>query len=179
MTDTAVNYGNSLYELSAEENITGLIYRDIEAVAGLLSENPEYIRLLSEPSISKEERLKLIDEAFRGRVHQYSLNFMKLLCEERLLSEFSGCYRQFRHRYNEDHNITEAVVTIAYELSREQRDALRKKLEELSGKEVRLIEKVDKRFIAGIRVEIDGKQFDQTVAGRLNAMNKRISDIIV
>jgi len=179
MTETAVNYGNSLYELSAEENITDTMLEDIEAVADIFSKNPEYIRLLSEPSISKADRIRLIDEAFRGSVHQYLLNFIKVLCEERLLSEFSGCKKQYRKRYNSDHNITEAVVTSAFPLNDEQRAALKDKLEKMSGKEVSLLVKVDDRFIAGIRVEIDGTQFDGTVAGRLSAMNKRISDIIV
>ncbi len=177
MTDTAVNYGNSLYELSAEEGLTDPMLSDIEAVADIFRKNPEYIRLLSEISVSKEERLKLIDDAFRGSVHQYLLNFIKLLCEGRMLSEFYGCARQFRKRYNVDHNITEAVVTTAYALDSARREALRDKLEKMSGKEVRLIEKVDTGFIAGIRVEIDGKQYEGTVTARLDAMKKQITDI--
>jgi len=179
MTDTAVNYGNSLYELSAEENITDVMLEDVEAVASILKENPEYIRLLSEPSIAKAERIKLIDDAFRGNIHQYLLNFIKILCEERALAGFAGCARQFRIRYNKDHNITDAIITSAFPLNDSQREALKNKLEKMSGKEVRIVEKVDNRFIAGIRVEIDGVQYDGTMAGRLDAMSKRITDIIV
>ena len=51
MTETARIYGGSLYDLAAEENLTGEILGQMEQIRTLLRENPEYERLLSEPSI--------------------------------------------------------------------------------------------------------------------------------
>ncbi len=48
----------------------------------IFRENPGYLKLLGEPAIPQEERIKLIDEAFGGQVEPYLLNFLKLLCEE-------------------------------------------------------------------------------------------------
>ena len=64
MTQTARVYGGSLYDLAAEEQLTDNIKQQMADILQLFRENPDYIRLLSEPSIPTEERIGLIDKAF-------------------------------------------------------------------------------------------------------------------
>jgi len=78
MMDTGRLYGDSLYDLAAEEKLTETLMEQLEMVAEVLKENPEYLTLLSEPSVAKAERLSLIDEAFGEQVHPYLLNFFKI-----------------------------------------------------------------------------------------------------
>ena len=66
MTERSRVYGSSLYDLAAEEKLTEPIREQMLAIKQILRENPDYIRLLSEPSIKKAERLGLIDKAFGG-----------------------------------------------------------------------------------------------------------------
>ena len=42
---------------------------------------------------------------FRGQVHLYVLNFLKILCENGTLRELPGCARAYRIRYNAAHGI--------------------------------------------------------------------------
>lgn len=84
MTETARMYGGSLYDLAAEEGLDERILGELDGVTALLNGDAEYLHLLSIPSIPKKERCALLDEAFRGQVHLYVLNFMKLLCEKAL-----------------------------------------------------------------------------------------------
>ena len=101
MTETARIYGGSLYDLAAEENLTGEILGQMEQIRTLLRENPEYERLLSEPSIPQMERNGMIEAAFGGQAQRYLVNFMKLMCEKNLLGEYSGCFEAFKSRYYE------------------------------------------------------------------------------
>lgn len=126
MTKTAKIYGDSLYDLAAEEKLTEEILPQMEQVAVLFKENPDYLTLLSEPSIPKTERVGLLDKAFEGQLSLYLLNFLKLLCESGMLREYRDSCRQFKARYNEDHNIAEAVVTTAVALTEAQAQALKK-----------------------------------------------------
>jgi len=179
MNDTALTYGNGLYELAVSEKLTEEILSDVNAVKLLLKENPDYIKLLNEPSVSKDERKKLLDQAFSGKIQMYLLNFLKILTDNGQMNEFSACADAYRRRYNMDHNISEAIVTSAVKLNDVQINALKEKLEKLTGRTVIILEKVDERYIAGIRVEIDGKQYDGTVSGRLDSIKKKVTDIIV
>ena len=179
MTQTARLYGGSLYDLAVEEKLADTILEQMQEIRDIFRENPDYVKLLSEPSLPKEERIKLIEEAFGGQAERYLVNFIKLLCERGLLGEYAGCCEAFTRRYNAEHGIAEAVVTSAVALSEIQMTALREKLEKISGKKVSLVQKTDPSVLAGLRVELEGKQLDGTVQGRLSGISKKLSEIIV
>ena len=177
MTEHARVYGGSLYDLAAEEQLTEAIKNDMQEIKQIFRDNPDYIRLLSEPSIKKDERTDLIEKAFGDGAQRYLVNFLKILCERGLLNEVEGCFNEFTRRYNADHNISEAIVTSAIELNDQQKAALKAKLEKTSGKTIELVVKVDPSVVAGIKVELEGKQLDGTVTGRLSDISKKLSEI--
>ena len=177
MTEYARVYGGSLYDLAAEEQLTDAIKDELIQIKAIFRENPDYLKLLSEPSIKKEDRTKLIEEAFGGQAERYLVSFMKLLCERGIISELEGCCDEFVRRYNADHNIAEAVVTSAKALNNDQLTALKSKLEKVSGKNINIVQKVDESVLAGIKVELEGKQLDGTVTGRLADLSKKLNEI--
>ncbi len=179
MTTDAGLYGQSLYDLAAQEHLTEELLKELSQVESILKENPEYITLLSEPSIPKKERIGLVDKAFGDAVHPYLLNFMKILLENGLLRGFSSCCSIFRSNYNKDNGIAQAVVTGAVELTAEEAEKLKEKLEQISGRKIDLIRKVDPAVLGGIRVELEGKLYDGTVSGRLGDLRRKVSEIVV
>ncbi|MBR4725955.1 MAG: ATP synthase F1 subunit delta [Lachnospiraceae bacterium] len=179
MTERAGIYGGSLYDLAAEENLTETIKDQLIGLKAIFRENPEYLRLLSEPAIKKAERLDLIDKSLGGSCEKYLINFIKLLCERGLLGEFEGCCDTFVKRYNTDHNIAEAVVTSAVQLNDSQLSALKAKLEARSGKTVTIAQKLDPKVLAGIRVELEGVQLDGTLSGRLSGIGRKLEEVVI
>ncbi|MCC8138563.1 MAG: ATP synthase F1 subunit delta [Clostridiales bacterium] len=179
MTQTARVYGGSLYQLAAEESLTDTIRTQMSEVLDLFRENPDYLALLTEPSIAKEERTGLIETAFGPCAERYLVNFLKLLCEKGILREYAGCCEEYTRRYNSDHNIAEAVVTSAVPLTEEQTAALNDKLEEQTGKTVILTKKVDPSVVAGLRVELEGKQLDGTVQGRMAGISRKLKEVVL
>ncbi len=179
MTSASTVYGQSLYELAKEEGISEEILQEMQTVGTLLKENPKYITLLLEPSIRKKQRLALLDEAFGGQVHQYLLNFLKILVENGVLRSFSSELTAFRELYNRDHGIEQARVTSAVPLSEDQLDALTARLQAMSGKTIELVTKVDPSLIGGMRVELEGKLYDGSVSGRLTELRRKVDQIVL
>jgi len=177
MTETARMYGGSLYDLAAEEGLDARILEDLDGVTAIFKDDPEYLHLLSIPSIPKKERCGLLDEALRGQVHLYVLNFLKILCEKGTLRELPGCARAYRVRYNEAHGILEATATTAVAMTEEQEKSLHEKLEKLTGKTIDLKTKVDAKVLGGIRLDIEGTELDGTVQNRLAALRKDIASV--
>ena len=177
MTEIARMYGGSLYDLAAEEGLETRILDELDEAAKLIRDDPEYLRLLSTPSIPKKERCALLDEAFRGQVHLYVLNFLKILCEKGTLRELSGCARAYRIRYNQAHGILEATAISAVPLTEPQRAALHTKLESLTGKTIDLKTKVDAKVLGGIRLDIEGTELDGTVQNRLASLRRDIAAV--
>lgn len=179
MTQTARLYGGSLYELAAEEKLTDTMMEQMLEIRKIFRENPDYIRLLSEPSIPKKERTGLVEEAFGAQAERYLVNFIKLLCERNILMEYAGCCEEFVRRYNADHNIAEAVVTSAVSLSGDQMKALKEKLEKISGKKISLTQRRDASVVAGLRVELEGKLLDGTVRSRLSGISRKMKETVL
>ena len=163
MTEIARMYGGSLYDLAAEEGLETRILGELEEVNALFKANPDYLHLLSIPSIPKKERCALLDEAFRGKVHLYVLNFVKILCEKGTLRELPGCARAFRVKYNQAHGILEATAVTAVPMSADQTARLHEKLEAVTGKTIDLRTKVDAAVLGG-EIPIAGAAGDQQAA---------------
>ena len=179
MTETAKIYGSCLYDLAQEESLTEVLMQELTEVRSLFRENPDYEKLLGEPSVPKKERVRLIEEAFGEHIERYLVNFLKILSERGIISEFGGCCEEYIRRYRADHNIAEAVVYTAVPLSEQQRTALKERLEKMSGKEIIMTEKIRRSLIAGVRVELEGKQLDGSLQGRLAGISRKLEEAII
>ena len=175
MTETARMYGGSLYDLAAEEGLEARILGELDEAVALFKANPDYLHLLSTPSIPKRERCGLLDEALRDQVHLYVLNFLKILCEKGTLRELSGCARAYRVRYNQAHGILEATATTAVAMTEQQAKSLHEKLEKVTGRHIDLNTKVEPAVLGGIRLDIEGTELDGTVRSRLAGLRSSIA----
>lgn len=174
MTDLSREYGDGLYALCAEEGIAKEVLEQLQALKACFDEQPDFCRLLSNMSLSKQERVGIVDRTLRGQVHPYVLNFLKILCERGALHAFSGCEQAYREQYNRDHGVTEACVTTSAPLTEEQRRKLLIKLCSMTGHQISLREKVDPRLIGGVLLEMDGKRYDNTLRHRLQSIHQAL-----
>lgn len=179
MTRTAKTYGGALYDLAKEERLESVLLDDLRLITTIFKEQPDYLRLLCTPSISKEERRGLIDEAWRGQVHPYALNFMKLLCDNGTLHEFSGCAEAYRRRYNEANGILEVRAVTATAMGDALREKLQKKLESVTGKQIELSTRIDADLLGGVRLELPDRQLDGTVAHHLDQIQRTLRNTVI
>lgn len=178
-TRTAKTYGGALYDLAKEEHLGDALLQDLALVRAVLKDEPNYMRLLCTPSVSKQERRALLDEAWRDRVHPYVLNFMKLLCDNGTLRELPGCADEYRRRYNADHDILEVCAVTAVALRPELQDKLRERLEKLTGKRIELSSRVEEGVIGGVLLELPDRQLDGTVACHLEEVQRLLRNTVL
>ena len=132
MTQIGTTYAQGLYALAQEESLTDEILSQLDVLEKTVGADQNYLKLLSTPALSKDERRELIDQAFRDKVHIYVLNFMKLLTEKGYIRHFSECCRAYRQLYNEEHGILPVRAVSAVAMSQQQLARLQEKLEQVS-----------------------------------------------
>ena len=176
MTEFGREYGDGLYALCAEEKITDDVLAQLAQLKAVFRQNPDFIRLLSNMSIPKTERVQVADQALQGQVHPYVLNFVKLLVERGAVYEFDSCESAYRESYQADHRISEANVTTAKPLTDEQRRRLIEKLRRMTGKEIQLKETTDPSVLGGVLLEMDGRRYDNTNRHRLIDIRQAIKE---
>ena len=167
MRQTDREYAEALFSLCVEEDMCETALADMRTVRELILENPEYSLLLASPAIPLSERLSAIDEAFLGKICDYCVYFLKLLCEKGRISVLLDAIGEFEDLCTAYQGKTEALITSAVELSEEQKAALLEKLEKANKKIIVPIYKVDPAIMGGILVEMDGRVYDGTLKSRL------------
>jgi len=125
MTQVGSVYGEALYELACGENQQDEILEQLKALNESFRLSPEFIKLLGSHAISKQERCKVLDDSFRGKINQYVLNFLKILTEKGYMHHFPHCCESYEKHYNEDHNILSVKAVTAVPLSEKQAQAHR------------------------------------------------------
>ena len=179
MTQTANVYAQALYTLAQEEGLCDQILEELNALEDILRQEPAYMQLLSAANISKEERCKILDESFRGKVQPYVLNFMKLLTEKGYIRQFPNCCKAYAAQYDLDHSILPVQVVSAVALTEAQQEKLTQKLVAITGKTIRLTNTVDPACIGGLRLDYDGKRVDGTVQNRLDSIGKLLKNTVL
>ena len=179
MTEVGSVYGESLYELAKEENLTKLIGEQAAVLQQSLQQEPDFIRLLSSPNLTKAERCQVLDDSFRDRIHRYLLNFLKILTEKGYMRYFSDCCDAFMAHYDQDNGILRVNAVSAVELSDQQKDKLKAKLSGITGKEIALRTRIDPRVLGGIRLDYDGQRLDDTVSHRLDAIRSVLNKTVL
>lgn len=179
MTQIGMVYGQALYALAKEENLSDVVLEELKALSAGFSQEPDFLRLLSAPNLPKEERCRIVDSSFRGKVQPYVLNFLKLLTEKGYTRHFSECVDAYRDQYNQDHGILPVKAVTAVPLTPEQTEKLTVKLAKITGKSIELINQVDPGCLGGVRLDYDGKRVEDTVAHRLEAIRSMLKNTVL
>ena len=174
MSEISKEYAKALFMLAAENNHEERYGKALDFLADIFLENPQYIQFLSHPGISLEERFDALEKAFSGALPTEVLSFVKLLCEKNDIKQFDQCVTEYKNMLSEIKQSSNAKVTSAIELTENEKEALIKKLETISGHSVTLTCCVDESILGGLIVEMDGKMVDASMKGHL----KDVKDVM-
>ena len=179
MTQIGNVYGESLYELAKEENLTAEIIGQLKVLKDCFAKEPAFVTLLSTPSLTKAERCQILDDSFRGTVHPYVLNFLKILTEKGSMRYFSDCCDSFAALYNQDNGILPVTAVTAVALSSAQAEKLTEKLAKITGKHIELSNRIDPSCLGGVRLDYDGQRLDDTVSHRMATIRDMLKNTVL
>ena len=179
MTEVGNVYGLSLYQLAKDEALAKTIGEELSVLQEAFQAEPNFIRLLCSPNLTKAERCQILDDSFRGTVHPYVLNFLKILTEKGYMRYFSDCCDSFAALYNQDNGILPVTAVTAVALSNAQAEKLTKKLAEITGKHVELINRIDPSCLGGVRLDYDGQRLDDTVSHRMATIRDMLKNTVL
>ena len=179
MTEVGSVYGEALYSLAREEGLSQVILEQLKTLDNCFAQEPAFIRLLGTPNLSKDERCRILDDSFRGKLQPYVLNFLKILTEKGYMRHFSSCVESFRDLYNQDNGILPVTAVTAVAMTDAQKAKLTEKLSKITGKHIDLTNKLDASVLGGMRLDYDGKRVDDTVSHRLDAVRGMLKNTVL
>ena len=179
MTEVGSVYGESLYELAKDESLGKIIGQQLAVLQESFRQEPDFVRLLSSPNLTKAERCQILDDSFRGKVEPYVLNFLKILTEKGYMRYFSDCCDAYTQRFDLDNGILRVDAVSAVALTDAQKDKLTQKLSRITGKEILLRNRINPAVLGGVRLDYDGQRLDDTVSHRMDAIRDLLSKTVL
>ena len=171
-------YGYALFTLCLEGGSEGAMLEDIRSADKVLTDNPDYLKLMDTPALPKEEKLRLIDEAFGG-LSADLVSLIKILAGKRSLYSYREVFDSFYSAYDEARGIERVEALTAVEMTDGQIEKLAEKLHALTGKTVIVKNTVKPDILGGVILRYSGIQLDGSVKSRLDAFSERLKNIVI
>lgn len=171
-------YALSLYEVAQSEGLVDQLFDELETVSRLFGEYPDYLKILTTPSIPFSEKKDVIGQVFAGRFHPYIVNFLMLLTERMRIGAIGEMAAAYKQLHDHAAGICEVTAVTAVPLSDALSEKLKEKMTSVTGKQIRLKNKVDPKLIGGVLVRIENNQIDDTIRHRLDELARQLTHTI-
>lgn len=170
----AKRYARALFNVAKQSNVIESVESDLNAIANLVENHPDFRGFLASPRISRDEKIGIAERLFSDRVTALTMNMLRLMLVKRRENEFSGVREEFVILRRSEGNILYASVVSAAELDEATKNALVAKLEQKAGKKVEADFRVDPNLIGGVKVALGNYVLDGSVRGSLNRLRDRL-----
>lgn len=171
-------YGEALFELAMEENRGEEFLKEVETVRTILRENPEFDKLMLHPGVPREDKLKLVEQIFKGRASDEMTGFLEIVIRKERYKDLQSIFQYFIDQMKEEKRIGIAWVTTAVPLDQKQKDAVKNRL--LATTSYRTMEmhyQVEPEIIGGMVIRIKDRVVDSSIRTKLNDLTKQLLKI--
>ena len=174
----AGTYGDALFELAVEQNLTDSVMQEIDFLQTVLKENSDFEKILMHPEIPKQKKLQLIENVFKGRISDALTGFLRIVVTKGRYENLPDIFAYFIARVKEYKKIGIAQVVSAIPLRDEQKQKIEQKLLETTHYETMEIDdKVEESSIGGLMIRIGDRVVDSTIRSKLSALTGSLMKI--
>lgn len=171
-------YGEALFQLALENGELDVIYEEILVAYDALKENKDFVKFLNHPKISKENKIKTVEEIFKGRFHDTTVGFLVIIVEKGRYNKILSIFQYFIHTVREYKKIGTAYVASATELTKDQKEKIEKKLLETTEYvSIDMNYTVDPSLLGGFVIRIGDRVVDSSLRLRLDLLKKDLLKI--
>lgn len=169
-------YGEALFEIAMESGDMEVIREELLVVKQAFLEQEDLCKILNHPKVVKEEKVALIENIFKGRVHDDVTGLLVLIVKNGRQNDVIGILDYFEHEYKEYRKIGVAKITSAIELSDAQKQAIEQKLLDTTVYEsIEGHYQVDESLIGGLIIRMEDRVVDSSLKTKLMKLSRQLS----
>lgn len=164
-------YGDALFQTAMEEGRLDEFFAQAKTVKEILGEHGELFKLMDEPKIDREEKQKILEAIFGGKIADELTGLFLLLLEKGRFKDTGRVLEYFLLRVKEEKKIGIAKVVSAMELTDGQKTKIEKRLLETTmyvSFEVEYL--VNPSLIGGLTIQIGDRIVDGSIRTKLEKL---------
>ena len=150
------------------------IFNNLNLVKEVISQSKDFVEAMENPAIDTRSRVEIINEIFSNQINEKIINFLKVLITKKRFCELDKIIQAYSNELDEINNIKRVEVLSAVDLTEEQINLLKEKLQNKLQKNVVISQQIDKGIIGGLVIKIDDDIIDNSLKNKLENLSKNI-----
>jgi len=171
-TKITIRYAAAFFDLAKEKGIVENANEDMKLLGEVCSSNHDFVRMLQNPVIHADKKIKVIAKLFGSSMNKTSLSFMSLMIRKRRERYLPAIAEAFDDLYKTSEGVKTAFVTSAVELSGNEKNSILGILQKLTDKKIDLVQKINEALIGGFVINLDDLQIDQSLSTKIKKLKK-------
>ncbi len=167
----AKRYAQAWYDQAAEQGVLDRVLEDSRLIGSMVSESRELQTFLKNQIISNQKKKDVIENLLSDSVSEATYALINLLLKKNREDLLGAVAEAFIDTYNQNHGILEAEVRHPKKLDQKQVDALKKALEQRTGKTIELTLIEDPSLIGGLTIKIGDTVIDGSVKNKIQKLD--------
>jgi len=170
----ASRYAEALLGVAQARESTEDLRGELRALVEVVRGSPELGRLLERADLPPEAKLEAMQQALGAAFSKTVMATMAALVRHRRGEIVGEVVEAFEELADAASGVVRAEAHTVVPLSQGQRTRLVSALERQTGRDIRLVERLDASVVAGVRLQVGDKLIDGSAAGRLARMREQL-----
>lgn len=170
-----LTYGTALFEAAEETGKTELIKQEATEVAEVFSREHDFHTFINSPGIAAEEKKRILENIFEGRICDELLNFLCILIDKGRIMHFDKMVKVYNKLVDREKGISYGTVYSVIPLDADRIKELEAQTSRLFNVNIKLANEIDPKLIGGVKILAEGKMIDASVRKRFDDMDSQIN----
>jgi len=166
-------YAEAAFEIAVRDDSVDAWRRDLETAAAALAD-PPVEEAIHNPAIATSVREAAVRKGLASKIGDPTLNLVLFMIRRGRIDDLPRVVEAFGRLDDERRGITHAIATSAAPLDESEVGALTRRLEQLTGGQVRLSVETDPSLLGGLVVRVGDRLIDGSVRGRLERLRSQL-----
>ena len=168
----SIRYAKALLSSAKEAKVEEKVYSEMITLESAFAQIDLLKQAMANPTLTKEEKIKLINTIFGNKASKLTQDFISLVIENGREDYFLRIALSFQELYRKDKNIVVTHLTTAIEADENIKSQIIKSVEQQENSKVELRTQVNPEIIGGYILDVDGKRLDASIIRQLSKLYK-------
>ena len=174
-TRAAIRYAKAILDIASDKGVAQAVNNDMTLIASTIKSNKELSTFIENPTTKVEVKESALQEIFAD-TNAVTKSLFRLLFENKRFEILDAVALEYNNLFDESNGVEIAKVTTAIAMDAALEAKILAKIATFSNKKITIENTIDTSIIGGFILRIGDKQYNASVANRLQTLKRELSN---
>ena len=174
-TRAAIRYAKAILDIASDKGVAQAVNNDMTLIASTIKSNKELSTFIENPTTKVEVKESALQEIFAD-TNAVTKSLFRLLFENKRFEILDSVASEYNNLFDESNGVEIAKVTTAIAMDAALEAKILAKIATFSNKKITIENTIDPSIIGGFILRIGDKQYNASVANRLQTLKRELSN---